>query len=165
MDGIVTSIKQIDEEESLKWKYGLHKNLTITFEREEDTTLPFLDKKIHTEDAKFSSAWYRKPTDTGLIMSFHACAHTRYKRNIIKGTVYRIHHATSYSTFFRQVLTEAKRNWEQNSYPPSLHNSVVRSANEKILSAKQLEKALSSDNVQKSAEKERATLFLEKRRL
>ena len=40
---------------------------------------------------------------------------------------------------------------------------VVRSAVEKILSVKQLEKAQNSDNVQKWAKTERATLFLEYR--
>ena len=159
MDNILTCIKQNEEEELLKLANGLPKNLTFTNEREEDTTLPFLDMKIHRQDGKLSSAWYRKPTDTGFIMSLHECAPTRYKRNIIEGIVYRIHHATSNWTLFHQGLTEVKKMREHNSYPPSFYNSVVRSAIEKILSAKQLEKAQNSDNVQKSAKKEELHYF------
>ena len=66
MDDILTCIRQHEEEELLNLVNGLQKNLTFTIEREEDTTLPFLDMTIHREDGKLSSAWYRKPTDTGV---------------------------------------------------------------------------------------------------
>ena len=45
-------IKQNEEEELLELAKRLHKNLTSTIEREEDTTLPFLDMKIHRQDRK-----------------------------------------------------------------------------------------------------------------
>ena len=159
---VIYRVKLNEEEELLEIASGLHKNLTFTIEREEDTTLPFLDMKIYRQDRKLSSACYCKPTEAGLIMSFHACDPTRYKRKVIEGMVYPIHNATSNWALFSQGITEAKK-WEQNSYPPSFYNSVFGSVIEKILSAKQLEKTQNSDNVQKSAKKERATIFLEYR--
>ena len=47
------------------------------------------------ETGKLSSAWYFKPTDTGLIMNYHALAPKRYKRSVISGFVYRIYRACS----------------------------------------------------------------------
>ena len=74
--------------------------------------------------------------------------------------VYRIHHATFTWQLFYQGLIEAKKIWEENLYPPSLYNPIVRTAMEKFLSGKVV-KTQDADNVEKTAKSERTTLLLE----
>ena len=84
----------------------LHPNLQFTIEIEHKNELPFLDLLIKRDNGKLSSSWYSKPTDTGVTLNYHACAPTKYKRNIVEGAVHRIHHTTtSWAAFDRGVET------------------------------------------------------------
>ena len=163
MDDIFTCVKEGGEYELLISSNVLHRNLIFTMEREEGYCTPFLEMKIRWQDGKLFSAWYRKPTDLGLIMSYHACAPTRYKRNVIEGMVYRIHHATSTWHLFHQGPIEAKKIWEKIRIRP-LFITPVRTAMEKFLSGKVV-KTQDANNVEKTAKSERATLVLEYRGL
>lgn len=80
MDDILREIKRSRVEQKLKEINRLHKNLEFTLETEVDQKLSFLDMRlIHDhETGELSSKWYYKPTDTGLIMNYHALAPKRY---------------------------------------------------------------------------------------
>ena len=52
----------------------LHPSLKFTVEKEVNNCLPFLDMNIINENGKLSSAWYTKPTATGLTLNFHSLA-------------------------------------------------------------------------------------------
>ena len=80
MDDILREIKRSRVEQKLKEINRLHKNLEFTLETEVDQKLSFLDMRlIHDhETGELSSTWYYKPTDTGLIMNYHALAPKRY---------------------------------------------------------------------------------------
>ena len=71
----------------------LHENLKSTLEREENQELSVLDMKIihDYKTGQLSSTWYNKPTDTGLIMNYHALAPKRYKRSVVSRFVHRIY--------------------------------------------------------------------------
>lgn len=61
---------------------NIHPNLKFTIEYEDDNMLPLLDMLIeHSPDGKFSSTWYGKKTDTGLITNFHSLAPDKYKHS------------------------------------------------------------------------------------
>ena len=62
-----------------------------------DQKLSFLDMQVNHdhETAELSSTWYYKPTDTGLIMNYHALAPKCYKRSVVSGFVYRNHRTCS----------------------------------------------------------------------
>ena len=72
----------------LKEINALHPNLKFTFEIEAEGKLPCLDLCINSVNDKLNSIWYCKPTDTGLIMNFHALAPKRYKRSVVEGFVH-----------------------------------------------------------------------------
>ena len=97
----------------------LHPFLKFTNEPEIDGALPFLDMLATRANGRLQTSWYSKPTDTGLSLSYLAVAPNKYKRNIVEGTIHRIHHATSTWEAFNDGLEKATANWEANQYPPS----------------------------------------------
>ena len=119
---------------------ALHSNLKFTEESEnEQHDLPVLDMKIHHDhdSGTLSSTWYNKPTDTGLIMNYHALAPKRYKRSVVSGFVYRIHRACSSWENFHTSMEKAKRILEKNQYPPAFYEPVIRQALSDILGESQ----------------------------
>ena len=80
MDDIIQNMPKNEINQKLEDINNLHPALKFTIERESEGQLPFLDMKILNVQGQLSSTWYNKPTDTGLIMNFHATAPKRYKR-------------------------------------------------------------------------------------
>ena len=102
MDDILREIKRSRVEQKLEEINNIRKNLEFTLETEVDRNLSFLDMRlIHDhETGKLCSAWYFKPTDTGLIMNYHALAPKRHKRSVVSGFFYRIYRAYSFVAEF-----------------------------------------------------------------
>ena len=136
MDDILKERKCQQAGQELNNINALHPNLKFTEEREnEHQDLPVLDMKIHHdhETGTLSSTWYNKPTNTGLIMNYHALAPKRYKRSVVSGFVYRIHHACSSWENFHTSMEKAKRILEKNQYPPTFYEPVIQQALSDIL--------------------------------
>ena len=90
MDDIIREIKVHKIQEKLSEINQLHPQLKFTIEIEENGKLAFLGMEIIHVSNRLSSIWYVKPTDTGLIMNYHALAPKRYKRSV-QSFVHRIH--------------------------------------------------------------------------
>ena len=125
MDDILREIKQVEIDSKLAEINNLHPNLSFTIEKENEGTLPFLDMQLIHKDSQVSSTWYSKPTDTGLILNFHALAPKRYKHSVVSGFVHRIHRACSNWKLFHSSLQKAKVILERNQYPPSFYDPIV----------------------------------------
>ena len=117
----------------------LHPNLKFTLEREKNGELPVLDMKILHKHSTWNLewTWYSKPTDTGLIMNYHALAPRRYKRSVVTGFVHRFYRACSIWPLFHQSLKKAKRILEQNQYPPAFFDPLIRQTIHNILGKKE----------------------------
>lgn len=89
--------------------------------------------KIIRSNGKLSSTWYCKPTDTGLIMNYHAVAPMQYKRSVVSGFVYRIHNACSSWQYFHSSLVKAKHILDNNQYPSNFYEPIIRDSLEKII--------------------------------
>ena len=113
--------------------YNIHPSLNFTIETEVDGALPFLDMKVMRSNCKLSSTWYCKPTDTGLIMNFHALAPSKYKRSVVCGFVHRIFRACSSWMHFHTSLTRAKDILENNQYPASFYEPLISATIEKLV--------------------------------
>ena len=87
---------------------------------------------IHS-DGRLSSTWCNKPTDTGLIMNYHALAPERYKRSVVSGIVYLIYRACSSWQHFPQSLEKAKRVLEHNQYLPNFYDPIIKDSLNNIL--------------------------------
>ena len=82
------------------------------------------------------SFWYCKPTDTGLVMNYHAMAPRRYKRGVVSEFVHRIHRACSTWQNFHLGLVKAKQVLEKNQYPSNFYEPIIRDNIEKIVLAR-----------------------------
>lgn len=82
MDDVIGSIYEHKIEEKVQHINSLGENLPFTVECEEEGKIAFIDMKLIHERRKLSLSWYNKPTDTGLIINFHALAPKHYKRSV-----------------------------------------------------------------------------------
>ena len=155
MDDILMEQKTNDIEQKLTDINILHENLKFTLEREKDEELPVLDMKLHHDHSTgmLSSTWYTKPTDTGLIMNFHALAPKRYKRSVVTGFVYRIHRSCSTWKNFHVSLEKAKKILEKNQYPPPFYEPLINQALCDILKVDRSEPQLPHTTDQSSIKK------------
>ena len=127
MDDIIREINTENIDSKLLEINSLHPSLKFTMETEIDCSLPFLDMKIIRKDCELSTTWYTKPTDTGLIMNFHAFAPQKYKISVVAGFVHRIYRACSTWINFHTSLEKAKTILTQiNNLSPSLSLSFRR---------------------------------------
>ena len=138
MDDILTVIRRNELTEKLARINQLHVNLKFTSESESEGRLPFLDLCIVHRDNELYTTWYTKPTDTGLIMNFHAVAPRRYKRAVVQGFVHRIFRACSSWESFHESLTRAKHVLERNQYPPEFYDTIISQTIEKLVSKQDL---------------------------
>ena len=126
VDDIIRSAKYDEIDHFLQYRTKLHPNLKFTIEKVNNGTIPFLGILVTIDkNQKLSTEWYAKPTDTGLSLEFRSLAPKRYKRNTIKGTVHKIHSATSNWSSFNETLMRAKDQWEKNQYPPAFYEQPI----------------------------------------
>ena len=96
VDDILVDVEDSEIDNRLTKINSLHPKLEFTLEKPVYNTIPFLDMKIRQlEDGSIETMWYRKPTDTGLTLNFHATAPLKYKKNVIQGLTHRIYNASS----------------------------------------------------------------------
>ena len=126
MDDVFNDVLKGQEMEKLNKINGLHPKLKFTLEvlkkndekEDEVGRIAFLDMEIIQKwDGSLESEWYRKPTDTGIIMNWYSIAPMRYKKNIVSGFVNRIWSATTSYEAFVRGCEKAKAILANNQYP------------------------------------------------
>ena len=128
VDDTLVDIEESEIDNRLAKINNLHPKLEFTLERPVDNTIPFLDMKIRLlEDGSIETMWYRKPTDTGMTLNFHAIAPLKYKRNVIQGLVHRIYNATSTWDNFNIGMEDGIRILKENQYPEDLSRRILNS--------------------------------------
>ena len=125
MDDILCNIKHDEVQERLDMINSLHPKLSFTFEIENNSCISFLDMVIHNDRGKLSSSWFRKPTDTGLTLNFHALSPMKYKRSVVISFIYRIYRSCSTWTNFHTGLTDAINILENNQYPSEFYMPII----------------------------------------
>ena len=133
MDDILTDQKPDEVEDKLMVINELHPSLKFTMERENDGEIPFLDMKVKNEKGNLSSTWYTKPTDTGLVMNFHAMAPKKYKRSVVSGIVHCIYRAYSTWKNIHESLSRAKQILAQNQYPEDFYEPIIHQTLTKLI--------------------------------
>ena len=102
--------------------------------------------KISNSQGSLSSTWYNKPTDTSLIMNYHAIAPQRYKRSVVSGFVHRIHRSCSNWKNFLDSLEKAKKILENNQYPPSFYNPIIEETISRLLLPEEVKTEMTNEN-------------------
>ena len=141
----------------------MHPNLKFTLEVEAEGKLPFLDLCINHVNDKLSSIWYCKPTDTGLIMNFHALAPKRYKRSAVEGFVHRVHRACSNWENFHDGMEKVKMTLQRNQYPPNFYDPISTNTIEKLLPPKENQKDQIKDVTSQKSNTVKQNAFIEHR--
>ena len=133
MDDIFRDIVKSETENKLLEINSLHPSLTFTMEREKEGSLPMLDMNIRNHNGTLSSTWYCKPSDTGLILNYHALAPTKYKRAVVAGFVHRIYRSCSSWDLFHKSLDRAKSILKNNQYPASFYEKIIHETLTRII--------------------------------
>ena len=134
MDDIGREINISKYETKLTEINSLHKSLQFTGEKEKDSTLPVLDTRLINREGNLSSTWYFKPSDTGLIMNYHALAPVKYRRATVIGFVHRIYRSCSNWSNFHESIERAKDILFKNQYPPAFTDKYISETISKIVS-------------------------------
>ena len=103
-----------------------------SFQALKEGQLPFLDMKVICNNCRLSSTLYCKPTDTGLIINFHALVPLKYKRSVVTGFVHRIFRACCTWEYFHASLERAKQVLRDNQYPTNFYEPLIHSMIEKF---------------------------------
>ena len=72
-----------------------HDNIKYAMECKDGDSLAFLDTTVNRKDNKFVTSVYRKPTFTGLGMSYYSYCCDMFKINAIKTLLFRAYNISS----------------------------------------------------------------------
>ena len=137
IDDILLIIKKLELENKTREINKLHNNLFFTTEEEVNGEISFLDMKLtHKSDGNIETEWFRKETDTGLTLNYHALAPTKYKRSLVINLIHRIYNATSTWKKFDKGICEAREILDYNQYPSNWYENIINQTLEKLLHPK-----------------------------
>ena len=115
VDDIVRTMIRGGEYLLLQFVNTLHSNLRFTLEKETaEHGLPFLDLELKKVRNRIVFNWYRKKTDTGIVLNFHATVPKIYLSGIISGFVHRIFNSTSNWVNFHSSWENAAKIFSDN---------------------------------------------------
>ena len=141
------------EEDHIK-KFGRylnsrHKNMTFTYEFEDDKSLNFLDILIHRNN-EFVTSIYRKPTFSAIYTHFDSYSPLAYKKGLISSLMFRIFHLCSNWSIIHDEIKNLRIFLLNNHYPQNFIDSSICKILEKlILRSKSKNDKKDSDNNKK----------------
>ena len=117
-------------EEFLVRLNGLHPALKFTCEHESAGRLPFMDVCVdRSMNGSLETSVFRKPTFTGLYITWDSFCATKYKVNLVKNLVNRAQRICSGSRL-NEELDKLKEIFMKNGYPEDLLARIIKSKKE-----------------------------------
>ena len=110
----------------------VHNNIKFTAEHQSNNQLQFLDLNIFNVDDSFTSKVCRKPTFSGLCLSFYSYCPILYKINSIKTLLHRAYQLSSNCRFFTDEIDYLKMFFSNNGYPSNFLDSINKFINNLI---------------------------------
>ena len=137
VDDVIRTLRKGGENYLLDFVNTLHQNLKFTLETpDENNSIAFLDMKVvRNPNGQLSSQWYRKETDTGVLLNFHSLSPDLYKRSLVSGMVHRIFMTTSSWSLFNESLSKAHDILKENQYPKYFITRITNFTLTKIVTA------------------------------
>ena len=127
------SKKKLSASQFLDYMNNRHANIKFTMELEKVRKLPFLDLLVERENDKLLSSVYRKPTFSGLGISFFSYCSHKFKINAIRTLLYRAYHLSSTYDYFHRVRDFLQNFFKTNGFSNNLfHKYVKRFLNDKF---------------------------------
>lgn len=103
-----------------------HPNIKFTMETEKDGQLAFLDVNVRKTLGKFETSVYRKPTFTGLGLSFFSFSSFRFKKSSITTLLHRAYRICSNYNVLHKEFNFVKLFFKNNGFPNQLVEFSVR---------------------------------------
>ena len=103
-----------------------HKSIQFTLEEGKDDTFNFLDITIKLINGKFLLSTYRKPTFTGLGLSYSSFIPKIYKLNSISTLLNRAYINCSNWVYFHKEIENLINYFTQNRYPMKIINRTIK---------------------------------------
>lgn len=119
-DTFVTFDNENQAHEFLNYINNLHPNIQFTMEVQHNNSLSFLDLQVTTNNSQISTSIYRKPTFTGLCLSFFSCCPLKFKINSIRTLIHRGYHLSSSYINFQKEIEFLQNFFSENGYPVKL---------------------------------------------
>ena len=111
---------------------SLHRNLEFTVEIATNS-LPFLDVNVELDTDGVKLTVYRKPTNTNVILNFHAIAPTQWKAGLIFCMLHRAWKVCSGMALFKAEVCILRDIFGRNGYPVVFFNRVVQKFEKSVL--------------------------------
>ena len=105
----------------------LHPSLSFSMEEENNNKLPFLDMLVERGESVFLTSVYRKPTFTGLYLSWDVFAPRSGKLNLIKCLSFRALNICS-DNKIEEELKVIRALFHRNGYPKEVINDNINSS-------------------------------------
>lgn len=124
VDDVFAIIKNKDKDIILNTLNKYHEKLQFTVETEENSSIPFLDTKIHRKNNNIILNWYTKPTSSGRIINFHSTQPMKMKINTAKNLINKVFDISD-PTFHKENKIKLKTILRMNNYPTTLIKNLI----------------------------------------
>ena len=106
---------------------GLHPNIRLTTEREDDKgSVPFLDIRITRHSGqKYTTELYVKPTHSGIILPYDSAHPKKTKENTLENELRRAARLASDEAAKTRGMAKIREVFEQNGYPRKLIDRIT----------------------------------------
>ena len=114
-----------------------HTSINFTIELENNNKLPFLNCLVTRDSNQFCSSVYRKPTFSGLSLSFFSYCPSIFKINRMKTLIKRVYAICSNYVSFDIELNFLQQYFSNNGYPIFLFDRYVKEFLSKLYNSEQ----------------------------
>jgi len=102
-----------------------HPNIKFTHECEKNGKLSFLDTEVFRENNKFVTTVFRKPTFSGLGLSYFSFCSFKFKLNAIKTLLYRSYHICHNYLSMHEEFNFLRNFFHSNGFPSKLIENTI----------------------------------------
>ena len=111
-----------------------HKNLKLTYEKESNNSLPFLDILISRSENGFKTSVYHKPTFSGVYSNFNSFIYDQYKIGLIFTLLFRTFSILSDFSKFHMDVSHLNDTLRKKAFPIKLVDNCIKTfLNKKFL--------------------------------
>ena len=126
LDDVIKTLRIGGDSYLLGFVDTLYESLTFTLEKPEDQCcIVLLEMEIQRHvDRRLSSLLYRKKSDTGVLLRFHASSPDLHKRSMAAGMLHRINMTNSNWKIFNNSIIEIHNNLRNKRITTSTMNKI-----------------------------------------
>ena len=127
VDGVFFILRRCNLEQFFQHINNLHPKTKFTMEKEENSTIPFLDILIQrNQDGTISVKVYRKPTHTNQYLSFTSHHSTRSKQSVVTALFNRAENVITNNTELKQEQQHITKVLQSNGHNKQLIDKTRR---------------------------------------